>query len=887
MAGWSTRWRFEDLITEARHRSSEPEVAVGLLDGALGWWRGRPYLEVADHDAVQPEANRLEELHAEAAETRADLLVGLGATDDAARAMETLMAEHPFRERPVEIRMRALARAGRHAEGLRVFDAFRRTLGDELGLDPSPELRELEGEILRHDLPAVPRLGLPGNSLVGREVELADVVARLGEGRLVTLTGPGGVGKTRLALHAVTRAAERYADGLWLCELAHVGDADAVAPAVASALGVERDAARGDAERIVQFLQSRRALVVFDNCEHVLDGARALIGAVLTHAPDVDVVATSRRRLGVEGEQVVAVTTLPVTVTGGDGLDPPALALFADRANAVLGDFCLTDDNRAAVSALCQCLDGLPLALELAAARTVAWTPAEILAEVRERIDRLGDPLRSRERHRSIDAVVAWSYDRLDPIEQHVFRHVAVFSGGFGADAAAAVAGAERDEVVAALTSLVEHSLVVVSGVAGMTRFSMLEPIRQYAERRLADDGRHDDAQARHAAWAAAWIEIADAGLRSPTEARWARLVAAELPNLRSAHRWSLAHESDTAARIAGAMYWYAYWYGAAEAFEWATASTTAEDASPGLPAACATAALGACRRGDIAAARALATRGIAAATIDPTTARFAWEALSSAEMMAGDYEQALTCHQHALALARLAGDTTHQAREHAARALALGYLGRRDAADAELTTATDLAAATGNPTVQAFRDYVAGEIDIDTEPMTALALFGRARDVGRLVGNQYLSAIAGISAISCAARIGDPAQALDGYAELLDYFDRAGSRAQQWTTIRTLIETLTRLLHDEPAAILYGALTASPTALPIIGPDAVRMGDAAATLDTRLGKDRFEQLTAIGAALDDDDAIAYARRATMDNQPAGSRPLFEDERGSAPQQDR
>jgi len=860
--------RFEELVARAHQQSAKRQVAVGLLEEALGLWRGRPYLEASDHDALRAEVARLEELYADAAELRAGLLVEMGQAAHAARAMETLAAEHPFRERPVAIRMRALARDGRHAEALRCFDVFRRTLADELGLEPSPELRALEGEILRHDLPQVPRVGLPGNSLVGREVELADIAMRLAQGRLVTLTGPGGVGKTRLALHAVNRAAERHPDGVWVCELADVAAAEAVAPAVASALRVERDARQGDVERVVQFLRSRRALVMFDNCEHVLDAAGELVAAILAHAPDVDLVATSRRRLGVEGEHVIPVTTLPVT--DRDDPDAPAVALFVDRARAVRPDFVLTEDNTAAVCALCRCLDGVPLALELAAARTVSRAPAEILAELGERIDRLADPLRSRERHRSIDAVVGWSYDRLDPLERHVFGHVAVFSGGFTPDAAATLAETDLDQVVATLTSLVEHSLLAAREVAGTTRFTMLEPIRQYAAARLTGDGHIDDARARHAVWAAGWIEAADADLRTVAEARWVGAVAAEVANLRAAHAWSLDHAPDVSARIAGAMYWYAYWYGCSEAFEWAatTAALVTEDATSALPAACATAALGACRRGDMITARALAERGIAAAAGHPAGARFAWQARSSAAMMSGYYEETLACQQRALDLARLADDAVHEAREHAARALAFGYVGRGDAAEAELAVAADMAAAAGNPTVLAFCDYVAGELRLDTEPAVALPLLERARDVARLVGNQYLCAIAGLSAVSCAARMGDPVEAVDGYAELLDYFERSGSAAQQWTAIRSLIETLTRLARDEEAAVLHGALTASPNALPLIGADAVRVGDAVTTLTSRLGPDRYQELVDVGRRLGDDAAMAHARQCISDDPP-------------------
>jgi len=864
--------RFEGLVAQAHGRLSEPDVSIGLLEDALGLWRGRAYLEVADHGAVQAEAIRLEELRADAAELRATLLLELGQASDAARSMEQLMDEHPFRERPVSIRMRALALAGRHADALRVFDAFRRTLGDELGLDPSRELRTLESEILRHELPSAPRIGLPGNSLVGREVNLAEIASRLGAGRLVTLTGPGGVGKSRLALHGAARAAERYPDGVCLCELASIDADDAVAPAVAAALHVEPAADQTETERIVGFLRSRTALLVLDNCEHVLDGARTLIAAVLAHTPEIDVLATSRQRLGIDGEHVTPVTSLPVPEW--DDIDAPAVVLFVDRARAVRPGFALTDDNATAVFELCRRLEGLPLALELAAALTVSRTPAEILAEVADRVDRLGDPHRAKERHRSMDAVMGWSYERLAGDEQHLFQRVAVFSGGFTIDAAAAVADADPAEIGNIVAALVEHSLVAAHDDGATTRFWMLEPIRQYAEAQLAAAGTRADVQARHAAWAARWIQTADAGLRTADEARWAKAVAAEFANLRTAYRWSLDKDLKTAARISGALYWYAYWYGASEAFAWAaTVAARGSDLSAAAStAAYGTAALAACRHGDMAEARALAHRGIDSADADePATARFVWQALSSAEVMSGHYEQALTCQQRALDLAQVAGDVTHQAREHAARALVLGYLERLDQAHAELDVATTLAATVGTPTIRAFCDYVAGELQLDMAPNDALPALERARDIARQVGNRYLAAIAGLSALSCAARSGHPADALGGYAELLDYFDRAGSRAQQWTTIRTLIETLTELGRDKPATILCGALTASPAALPLIGADAVRMSNAIVTLKARLGLDDYERLAARGARIGDDEAIAYALRATDQDRATGS----------------
>ncbi|HZI43733.1 MAG TPA: BTAD domain-containing putative transcriptional regulator [Ilumatobacter sp.] len=321
---------FEWLVADARRHRDDPERAIGVYDDALALWRGAAYAEVADRDAVRAEAVRLEELRVAAAQERASVLLTVGRPDDAAAAMEELMVSQPFREEPVAIRMRALAIMGRHAEAVRAFAEFRRILGEELGLEPSPELAAVEADILRHETSRRPTIGLPGNSFVGRELDLATVVSALSSGRLVTLTGPGGIGKTRLALHAAARVADGYPDGVSLVELADIDTDNAAVAAAATAVGLY-DAPALD--RIVEFLRTRTALLVVDNCEHVLDGARALVSAVLTRTPDIKVLATGRTRLGVEGEQVVPVAPLPVP----EWNDPnaPAVALFVDRAEAV------------------------------------------------------------------------------------------------------------------------------------------------------------------------------------------------------------------------------------------------------------------------------------------------------------------------------------------------------------------------------------------------------------------------------------------------------------------------------------------------------------------------------------------------------------------------
>lgn len=852
--------RFEDFVGRAR-QSADPVAALAGLDEALALWRGPAYLEVAEHAVIGPEVTRVEDLRIEASEERAEILLAIGRAGEASREMEALCHLHPFRERPVGLRMRALAADGRHSDALRVMAAFRRQLGEELGLEPSPQLGALEGEVLRHETPPRRTVGLPGNSFVGRQEDVEATSGRLATARLVTLVGPGGVGKTRLALHLAARVADRYPDGVWVCELAKVTRPDAVDAAVASLLRVEQRSEWGAGERVVDYLRSKRLLLVLDNCEHVAGAVNTLVSAVLAHSANVDMLATSRRRLGVEGEHLMAVHPLPTPAAGAAG--GPAVTLFADRAAAVRPGFALGDGNVAAVAELCRRLGGLPLAIELAAARSVARSPIEILAEVTERMDGLGDRRRSVRRHRSIDAVVGWSYDLLDADEQAVFRQLAVFTGGCTAESAAAVVLA-RCDVVDALTNLVEHSLLHARETAGHTRYAMLEPVREFAEARLVEEGVLDDLRARHAQWAARWVQMADAGLRGPDEVRWASAIEAEIANLRAAHRWSLDAGDEAAVDISGSLFWCASWYGPAEVFAWADQAVErfGESGQVGLPGACATSALGAWRRGEPARARALARRAIDLAPPDRAgLARFAWEALASTEVLAANYEQALACLDRSIELARQVGDTCHEARERAARALVLGYQGLPASAQAELESANTLLAVRENPTVRAFRDYVAGEVMLDRLPQEALPALRRAHVAARGIGNPFLSAIAGLSAVSCAARLGHSADAIGEFGELIDHFHRTGSWAQQWTILRALVETLVRLGRDEPAAVLYGALAASGTAPPVVGADVARMADAVAVLRSRLGDDQFAALRGRGARMGDDEVIAHALR--------------------------
>ena len=859
--------RFERLLNEARQFPDEPAVALERLERALALWRGRAYQDFVNCAAIAPEATRLEELRVEAGELRANALLELGRPAEAASAVQVIIVDHPFRERPVAVLMRALAADGCHAEALREFERFRRLLGEELGLEPSPQLRAVQASILQHELPArplVPSLGVPRNSFVGREGEVAKVEWLLEQGRLVTLTGPGGVGKTRIALHVAAAARDAYPDGVYLCELARVSGPDEVTAALATTLRVEEQAGERLAERVIEFLRTTRSLLVIDNCEHVLPAAAELVTAIVLRTHHVDVLATSRERMGVDGEHRFPVG--PLSIPPWDDLSAPAATLFADRARAIRPDLTLATGDLATVSELCRQLDGLPLAIELAAAQAVARSPAEILAALRDRLDALADPRRTVARHRSIDAVFGWSYDLLAPAQQAAFARLSVFVGGWTAPAAAAVTDATTTD----LSALVECSMVAPQ-FGDETRFSMLEPVRQFAEARLTERRDLEQTRARHASWVAGFVEAADAGLRGPAERDWRTALDAELANVRAAHRWCLDHDSDLGIHIAGSLYRYT-WAGApSEVPTWAEHAVAQLPAvsHPRSAAAYAVAALGWCLRGDLAAGRRLADAAIANSADDPVAGRCAWEALGDIETWLGNFEQAIPCYERAAELAELAGDDQQVAICLLDRALCPAYCGRAEEAIAACDALAPLVRAARNPSVDAWSDYVNGEVRMDHASLDALPYLWRSVDAARRIGNRLLVGLAELSAVSCEARVGDPRKALARYGELIDHWHREGAWNMQWTTLRTLVELLARLGRDADAAVLYGAMTASATASPLAGADEARIAEAVATMRARLGEEGFAAARARGAALADSDVVAFAL-ACVDRAPAG-----------------
>ena len=396
------------------------------------------------------------------------------------------------------------------------------------------------------------------SSFVGRDQDVADVAHALGEWRLLTLTGVGGVGKTRLAIQVAAEVLPHFRDGAWLCELAAASEPETMLQVIATALRIQPRPGVSIMDLITEFLCSKRLLLVLDNCEHLLDAAARFVDAVLREAPEVRILATSREGLAVDGEHMRALRSLSVPDPSADLetlVRSDAGRLFVDRAQAVDPSFVLDAPTGAAVGELCRRLDGVPLAIELAAARIVAMSPAEIAARLDERFRLLTGGRRAAvERHQTLRATVDWSFSLCSPAEQRVFARLGVFAGTFGSTAAEAVAtgeGVERWDAIEALASLVGKSMVVGDRAAdGGTRYTMLETLRAYARERLDETGDPDRWRRRHAEHFAGFAEQAGSGLEGPDEHVWRARVRAELDNVRAAIGWALESSLTTDAQL-------------------------------------------------------------------------------------------------------------------------------------------------------------------------------------------------------------------------------------------------------------------------------------------------------------------------------------------------
>ncbi|MEU3452808.1 BTAD domain-containing putative transcriptional regulator [Micromonospora sp. NPDC006766] len=562
--------RFERLTRVGREalRAEDAGQALAALRDALALWRGPALVDVADAAYAIAAAGRLEELRLTAQEDRIEAELRIGHPALLVAELDELTAAHPLREPLAVLHMRALAAAGRPAEALTAYERIRQRLADALGVDPSPELRAAHLALLRGEAAPPPaKVAAPRGNLraalttfVGRDEDLRQLTKQLAEHRLVTLVGPGGAGKTRLAGAAAGMLSDGIAGGAWLVELASITDPADVPRAVLDALGrrdraleTARPAPRDTMGRLVDALLANDTLIVLDNCEHVIDAAAQLTDELLGRCPGLRILATSREPLGILGEALDPVPPLrlpPADVTPVEALAYPSVQLLRDRAVAVRPGFAVIDGNVGDVVEICRRLDGLPLAIELAAARLRTLSPRQVAAGLDDRFRLLtGGSRTALPCHRTLRAVVDWSWGLLTDDERRLIERLAVFPSSITADSAAGVAGGDAASL---LDALVDKSLLQIVGDG---RFRMLETIREYGLERLAEVGGVAAARAAHTAYFLHLVQTADPHLRTAGQLPWLRLLEAERDNIVGALHFACdAGDADTALRIGAAL---------------------------------------------------------------------------------------------------------------------------------------------------------------------------------------------------------------------------------------------------------------------------------------------------------------------------------------------
>jgi predicted ATPase/DNA-binding SARP family transcriptional activator len=568
---------FSELIGRARRAAAQDAypAAATAYEQALTLWRGPALADFTTAWAVV-EAARLEELRLVATEERNELALGMGCHAELVADLEALVTAHPLRERLRAQLMLALYRAGRQADALAAYAAARATLAEELGIDPGEQLQQLERAVLRQDpgLVAPQRerptvaITLPRRrtSFVGRRAELERLPPLVAGHPLVTLLGPGGAGKTTLALEVARAMQGRFGDGGAFVALSGVGGPSLVPHAVAEALGLPTEAPTATS-RLVAALSGRHALLVLDNCEHVVGAAAELVEDLLDACSQLHVLATSREPLGIDGETQLEVTPLPLppAVASLDELAAnPAVQLFVDRTRAVDQTFVLDEANAEAVSRVCAALDGMPLAIELAAARVRMLSVREVADRLDDRFGLLTYGRRTAEaRHRTLRATVDWSHELLTSFERRLFRRLSVFRGGWTLDAAEEVCsgdGIGPRDVVDLLGRLVDRSLVVAERATG--RFRMLETLRHYAAEQLVAADEEIVLRTRHVRWCVELAERSEVQLRGAQQAAWLERMRAERDNLHQALTWCAERRNELAEeghRLVGALGWW--WY--------------------------------------------------------------------------------------------------------------------------------------------------------------------------------------------------------------------------------------------------------------------------------------------------------------------------------------
>jgi predicted ATPase/DNA-binding SARP family transcriptional activator len=861
-------WTFEDVVRSVRRSSmADPVAARDALSEALAAWRGDAYGEFADGFAREA-AIRIDDQRLEATELLATAHLRAGSPADALAALEALPPSAALREPSVSLRAQALAATGRLPDALAAIRTYRGQLADELGLDAPATVDELEQRLLRGEVgspgagPTIhgTDLGLApvtpptlATETVGREEDHDRIVAAFEVSRLVTLVGAGGVGKTRLAM-----VVGNEAGGVAWVDLAPVRRDDDVVPAFAEGLGITASAGTSVVRTVAEALARFAGTVIVDNCEHVLDPVAELIDAALARPGPVRVLATSRERLDVAGELVLPIGPLPVPPPVEATRDDPAVWLFLDRLAAAGGGQVAPSLAAQVVAAV----DGLPLGIELAAARAVSLPIEDLVERLRQRIDVLdGTRRRHGDRHRTLDRVITWSHDLLPATCRVLFRRLSVFTATFRLVDAERICASDdlpMGEVASAVARLVEASMVTRLGDG---RFRVLEPLRLYAAARLAES---DDAAAVQERQRQAALELtarADAAVSGPDETVTVVEVESALPDLRAVHARALeVGDLATVARMAAQLYRFAYLQARSDVLLWgaplAAAGAAVEDGDRAR--ALAAAATGSWLTGDLATALEFADAAERLAQ-DPWSRITVTEAAGDVRLAAGELDAAVATYTENRACAEEFGHPGLAANAEVGLAFSLFQRGEQRRAEQLAASGRRRAIACGSPSVEALAEYTLGELLAATEPDAALAAFARAQALAVAGRARFHEGLARTADVALRGRHGAPDEALRRYRDALELWRDTGADGLLLTALRNLVVLLVRIGADHAALEIHAAIERLATRRSY-GEEARRVDGAVTAARERLGPALAD--SAPVAAADVHDLRAAAARA-------------------------
>ena len=885
---------FEDLLSNAQAiMTTAPVQAAGLLDNALSLWRGSAYAEFADEEFARAEVARLSELRITAEEERVEVDLILGRVESAASRLQSLIAQHPLRERPHAQLMLAKHRAGQTGDALEVYQKLRRRLREELGIDPSAMMSTLQSAVLS-GAPILDRPTLQGAvsgqglhhvrstahsasaHLMGRDAALREALLLLSNEKLVTLTGAGGVGKTSLARAIAAELASSFADGIWLCELSTISHAESVAPALSTALRIP---VRSDSEprtTVVSFLSERQLLLVLDNCEHVVDEIASVVSDIIRSCPQVVVLATSQIPLQLDNERVLPLAPLPVPEV--EVTDPAAVAeyeavrLLLVRARQHGHEVQLSHATAGSVAELCRRLDGLPLAIELAAAHLGSLSPAELVDRLSWRFkvlrsgDSNGDP-----RHRTLRALVNWSFDLLNEREQRLFEALTVFAGPFTLSDAESVVlalepfdGWDGADVISGIDTLVRQSVIVASR-GPVTTYAMLETLHAFGAERLMSGPYAQAVPSAHATHYTQTAVDTYGHIYGAHQLRDVVDLERAMSEFRAAFVWALERDLATAVDLVGALNTLVEHKMLSEISDWAELLIDRLGEAPhpvdGSARVHAVAAAGARFAGNLERAYDLCTTGLRLAGKDDKACRIYLRfLLSEIACLRGDVaevQRQLSAseadtpeeHEHPGLLAIMRGS----------RILLTAYGGHSVTAAEEALQLQVKAERNAWSTMAAWSLYIRGEALATVAPAQAEVVLEEALRRAREMDERQLAGVALVSLASVKSQRDDPHDAIGLFLQVVRHWRDKGDWTHQWTTLRNVADLLLRLHLLRPTAVLVAALLSDDRAARGYGTDTVRLVQTAITLESELDRDEYTSLVNQGSAMSDQQVVTFA----------------------------